>query len=108
MHIHAAENAEQTDNSLARCGRTPSETLRRTGLLDVDLHIAHGTGITEKDVPLLRQGAGRVGVATAPKGYLKFAWGTTPVRALAAGPGFRRVWRRTGPRRTTPSTCGRA
>jgi 5-methylthioadenosine/S-adenosylhomocysteine deaminase len=84
VHIHAAENAEQTDASLARCGRTPIETLRRTGLLDVDLLIAHGTGITEKDVPLLRQGAGRVGVATAPKGYLKFAWGTTPVRALGA------------------------
>jgi 5-methylthioadenosine/S-adenosylhomocysteine deaminase len=54
VRIHAAENAEQTDNSLARCGRTPIETLRRTGLLDVDLLIAHGTGITKKDVPLLR------------------------------------------------------
>ena len=41
------------------------------------------TGITDDDLPLLRDAPGRVAVATAPRGYLKFAWpDTTPVRAL--------------------------
>lgn len=84
VHIHAAENKAQTDNSLARCGRTPVEVLERAGLLDVDILIAHGTGITEKDLAVLRRGGGRIAVASAPKGYLKFAWGTTPIRALAS------------------------
>ncbi|WP_406266123.1 amidohydrolase [Streptomyces sp. NBC_00191] len=84
VHIHAAENKAQTDNSLARCGRTPVEVLERAGLLDVDILIAHGTGITEKDLAVLRRGGGRIAVASAPKGYLKFAWDTTPIRALAS------------------------
>jgi 5-methylthioadenosine/S-adenosylhomocysteine deaminase len=84
VHIHAAENAAQTENSLARYGRTPVEVLERAGLLDADVLIAHGTGITEKDLSVLRRGAGRIAVASAPKGYLKFAWDTTPIRALAS------------------------
>ncbi|KMS91607.1 hydrolase [Streptomyces regensis] len=85
VHIHAAENRDQTDTSLARHGRTPIEILDRTGLLDTDLLIAHGTGIMERDLPLLARTGGRTAVATAPRGYLKFAWPTTtPVRALRA------------------------
>ncbi|MGW0532760.1 amidohydrolase [Streptomyces sp. NPDC003032] len=87
VHIHAAENREQTENSLARHGRTPIEVLERAGLLDVDLLIAHATGLdTARDLPVLRRAAeraaGRVAVASAPRGYLKFGWDTTPVRAL--------------------------
>ncbi|MGW2743385.1 amidohydrolase [Streptomyces sp. NPDC001450] len=85
VHLHAAENREQTDTSLARHGVTPVEVLDRTGLLDTDLLIAHGTGIIETDLPLLARTGGRTAVATAPRGYLKFAWpDTTPVRALRA------------------------
>ncbi|MEU5533211.1 amidohydrolase [Streptomyces sp. NPDC020362] len=85
VHLHAAENRDQTDTSLARHGVTPVEVLDRTGLLDTDLLIAHGTGIIERDLPLLARTGGRTAVATAPRGYLKFAWpGTTPVRALRA------------------------
>ncbi|MFD1657433.1 amidohydrolase [Streptomyces caeni] len=85
VHIHAAENREQTDTSLARHGRTPIEVLEAAGLLDTDLLIAHGTGIVERDLPVLERAAGNVAVATAPRGYLKFAWPTTtPVRALRA------------------------
>ncbi|MFC8087856.1 amidohydrolase [Streptomyces sp. NPDC057340] len=83
VHLHAAENREQTDASLARHGVTPIEVLARTGVLDTDVLIAHGTGITEGDLPLLARADGRTAVATAPRGYLKFAWpDTTPVRAL--------------------------
>ncbi|WP_217235641.1 amidohydrolase [Streptomyces sp. AC555_RSS877] len=83
VHIHAAENRDQTDASLARHGVTPIEVLKRTGILDTDVLLAHGSGIVERDLPVLEGAAGRTAVATAPRGYLKFAWlGTTPVRAL--------------------------
>ncbi|WP_432074700.1 amidohydrolase [Streptomyces wuyuanensis] len=82
VHIHAAENRAQTDGSLERYGRTPVGTLHRTGLLDVDLLIAHGTGLVGSDFEVLGRAAGRIGFATAPKGYLKFGWDTTPIRAL--------------------------
>ncbi|MDI3423305.1 amidohydrolase [Streptomyces luteolus] len=85
VHIHAAENRDQTESSLARTGRTPIETLQRAGLLDegVELLIAHATGLVERDLDVLGAAGGRVAVASAPRGYLKFAWDTTPVRALA-------------------------
>ncbi|MGZ3114915.1 amidohydrolase [Streptomyces sp. H62] len=83
VHLHAAENRDQTDTSLARHGVTPIEILERTGILDTDVLLAHGTGIVEGDLPLLARAGGRTAVATAPRGYLKFAWSTTtPVRAL--------------------------
>ncbi|MEU6122826.1 amidohydrolase [Streptomyces sp. NPDC047123] len=83
VHLHAAENREQTDNSLARHGLTPVEILARAGLLDVDVLLAHATGLdTARDLPVLRRAGGRVAVASAPRGYLKFGWDTTPVRAL--------------------------
>ncbi|MCM2390827.1 amidohydrolase [Streptomyces albipurpureus] len=84
VHVHAAENAAQTAASLEQHGQTPIEVLHRAGLLDGDLLIAHGTGITTEDLEILGGAPGRVGVASAPRGYLKFGWGTTPVRGLAA------------------------
>ncbi|MEV0904823.1 amidohydrolase [Streptomyces hokutonensis] len=85
VHLHAAENRDQTDTSLARHGLTPIEVLDRTGLLATDLLIAHGTGIIERDLPVLERASGRIAVATAPRGYLKFGWpDTTPIRALRA------------------------
>ncbi|MFE9601930.1 amidohydrolase [Streptomyces hokutonensis] len=85
VHLHAAENRDQTDTSLARHGLTPVEVLDRTGLLATDLLIAHGTGIIERDLPVLERASGRIAVATAPRGYLKFGWpSTTPIRALRA------------------------
>ncbi|MFE6173926.1 amidohydrolase [Streptomyces sp. NPDC056464] len=83
VHLHAAENRDQAESGLARHGVTPIEVLRRNGILDTDVLIAHGTGILDRDLPLLQNATGRVAVATAPRGYLKFAWPTTtPVRAL--------------------------
>jgi 5-methylthioadenosine/S-adenosylhomocysteine deaminase len=83
IHIHASENRDQAEVSLERRGVTPIEVLARTGILDADVLIAHGTGILERDIPVLAAATGRVAVATAPRGYLKFGWPTTtPVRAL--------------------------
>ncbi|MFF4781588.1 amidohydrolase [Streptomyces griseorubiginosus] len=83
VHLHASENRDQAEASLAGHGVTPVEVLHRTGILDTDVLIAHGTGILDRDLPLLSRAAGRTAVATAPRGYLRFAWPTTtPVRAL--------------------------
>ncbi|NNN35567.1 amidohydrolase [Streptomyces sp. S3(2020)] len=83
VHLHASENRDQAETSLERHGVTPIEVLARTGILDADVLIAHGTGILDRDLPVLQNATGRVAVATAPRGYLKFAWPTTtPVRAL--------------------------
>ncbi|MDT7841192.1 amidohydrolase [Streptomyces justiciae] len=83
VHLHAAENRDQAHTSLERHGVTPIEVLARTGILDTDVLIAHGTGILDRDLPVLAGAGGCVAVATAPRGYLKFAWPTTtPVRAL--------------------------
>ncbi|MEU5317986.1 amidohydrolase [Streptomyces sp. NPDC021056] len=83
VHLHASENRDQAETSLERHGVTPIGVLARTGILDADVLIAHGTGILDRDLPVLADATGRVAVATAPRGYLKFAWPTTtPVRAL--------------------------
>ena len=67
-------------HSIDRTGVTPIEVLRRAGVFEARVLIAHGTGIVPEDVPTLA--AGRVGVASAPKGYLKHGTDTTPVRLL--------------------------
>jgi 5-methylthioadenosine/S-adenosylhomocysteine deaminase len=84
VHIHAAEHREETRASRARRGLTPIGVLGRTGLLDGRVLIAHAKGTVPEDVPLLQAAAGRVGVGSAPKGYLKVGEHTTPIRLLLA------------------------
>lgn len=86
VHIHAAENRDQTDTSLTRHGRTPIEILEGAGLLDVDLLIAHGTGIVERDLPVLAgcHGARRGGQCAARLPQVRLAddhSGTRPAGA---------------------------
>lgn len=81
IHIHAAEVMSQTEASLASRGKTPIQVLADTGILDVPTIIAHGCGILSQDIPLLQQAA-QVGVAHAPKTYLKLGMGLTPIDAL--------------------------
>jgi 5-methylthioadenosine/S-adenosylhomocysteine deaminase len=83
IHIHASENLDQANVSLERRGITPIEVLAQTGLLETDVLIAHGTGILDRDMPVLAGATGHVAVASAPRGYLKLGWPTTtPIRAL--------------------------
>ncbi|MCA9965220.1 MAG: amidohydrolase [Anaerolineales bacterium] len=81
IHIHAAEEMSQTESSLAKRGQTPIQVLAETGILDLPTIIAHGCGIIPADIPLLQQ-AKQVGVAHAPKTYLKLGSGLTPIPAL--------------------------
>lgn len=82
VHIHAAESRAETRASRARRGLTPVGVLSKTGLLDARILIAHAKGVVPEDLPLLGAARGRVGVGSAPKGYLKQGEETTPVRAL--------------------------
>lgn len=80
IHIHAAENQEQTQSSLAAHGKTPIEILRDTGVLDVPTLLAHLCGATEADLDLLQNY--QTGVAHAPKTYLKLAMGFAPITEM--------------------------
>lgn len=82
VHIHAAEVIAQTEASLAKRGITPIEILEQTGVLLPGTIIAHACGVTPDDVE--RMASAGVGVATAPKTYLKLGMDITPVRDLRA------------------------
>jgi 5-methylthioadenosine/S-adenosylhomocysteine deaminase len=82
IHIHAAEEIGQTQASLQKRGITPIQVLAETGVLDGPVIIAHGCGILPPDIDLLKQAAGPVGVAHAPKTYLKLGMGLTPILPL--------------------------
>ncbi len=84
VHIHAAESRIQTRQSRAQRGLSPIQVLESTGILDGRVLIAHGKGIVPEDLPLLAKAAGRVGVGSAPKGYLKQGEETTPIRGLVS------------------------
>jgi 5-methylthioadenosine/S-adenosylhomocysteine deaminase len=85
VHIHAAEDAHQTQLSVDTRGITPIQVLADTGVLDAGVIIAHGNGIVDADIGLLARHRERVGVTHGPKGYLKYALGRlTPIRGLLA------------------------
>lgn len=106
VHLHASENRDQTEASLARHGVTPIGVLQRTGILDTDVLIAHGTGILDRDLPVLQNASGRTAVATAPAATSSSA-GPPPHRcapcARSASPSDSP---RTAPPPTTPWTSG--
>mgnify|MGYP000741515857 CR=1 FL=1 len=82
VHIHAAETKYETEASLKRFGRTPIQTLEKTGILDNRTMIAHACGATPDDITLLSKYD--VGIAHCPKTYLKLAMDVTPVIAMRA------------------------
>ena len=51
-------------------------------MLDVPTIIAHGCGILPEDIELLKPYHNQLGVAHAPKTYLKLGMGLTPIPAL--------------------------
>lgn len=83
VHVHAAENMQQTESSLARLGVTPLTVLERTGVMAAGAHIAHGGGIVAEDRELLRAHAATTTVACCPKVYFKHDIDPiTPIRLL--------------------------
>ncbi len=82
IHIHAAEEMNQTRASLDRRDMTPIQVLEDTGVLSVPAIIAHGCGLLPEDVQRLARHRDHVGIAHAPKTYLKLAMGMTPILSL--------------------------
>ena len=82
VHIHAAENLQQTQASLEKRGQTPIEVLDACGVLDGRTLIAHGCGLLPGDIERLSPRRDHLGVAHAPATYLRLAMGLTPLRAL--------------------------
>ncbi len=78
IHIHASEEMGQTRASLEKRGLTPIQVLEQTGVLDVPTIIAHGCGVRQDDMPILKRH--ETGFAHAPKTYFKLAMGFAPVR----------------------------
>jgi 5-methylthioadenosine/S-adenosylhomocysteine deaminase len=84
IHIHAAEEMGQTRASLEKRGLTPIQVLEQTGVLEVPTIIAHGCGLLPEDIELLARYRDHVGIAHAPKTYLKLGMGLTPIPPLRA------------------------
>ncbi|ADO74659.1 amidohydrolase [Stigmatella aurantiaca] len=82
IHLHAAEEMNQTLASVSRRDRTPIQVLQDMGVLSVPTLIAHGCGLLPQDVELLARHRAHVGIAHAPKQALKLALGVAPLRAL--------------------------
>ncbi|PTL81928.1 amidohydrolase [Vitiosangium sp. GDMCC 1.1324] len=82
IHIHAAEEMNQTLASVQKRGLTPIQVLEDTGVLGVPTLIAHGCGLLPQDLELLARRRDHVGIAHSPKTYLKLAMGLAPIRAL--------------------------
>jgi len=83
IHIHAAEDRQQTLASLEGRGITPIAVLERCGILEERTLIAHGCGLLAEDIALLTPYRDHLGIAHAPA-YLRLAMGLTPLRALKA------------------------
>ena len=84
VHIHVSETAEQVQMSLDQYGMTPVKMLEETGILESPTLLAHCAHPTEEDLKLLT--GKRVGVAHAPKTYMKLGSGVAPaLKFRAAG-----------------------
>lgn len=79
VHIHVAETIQQTESSLKQHGLTPVQVTEKTGILANDLPaiFAHVCGATPADMELMAKYP--VGVAHAPKTYLKLAMDGAPI-----------------------------
>ena len=82
IHIHCSETHDQVKLSLQQHGLTPPQVLQRAGVLDVPTILAHGIGITDDDITMLKNYD--VAIAQCPKTYMKLAMGTAPVRKFRA------------------------
>ena len=77
IHIHVSEEMGQTRASLEKRGLTPIQVCEQVGLFSQPTIIAHACGALPEDMPILAKRG--VGIAHAPKTYLKLAMGTAPV-----------------------------
>lgn len=80
IHIHLSEAQTENQTVLARYGKTPTQILAETGLLEQPLLAAHGVHLSDQDIELLAE-AGAV-VAHCPASNMKLASGVARLDAL--------------------------
>lgn len=78
IHIHISETPQQVEQSLEQYGMTPVQMLEETGILKVPTLLGHCNFPTDDDLALLAERD--VGIAQAPKTYLRYpSGGLAPV-----------------------------
>ena len=81
LHIHLSEQRAENERCLAVHGCTPTELLRRNGILGPGTTAVHATHLTDDDVAAL--GGSVTGVCLCPTTERDLADGIGPARALA-------------------------
>jgi len=80
LHIHLSENKDEVAVIKARYGVRPPEHLRKLGLFDENLLVAHAVELDHAEIDLFAQH--KVKIAHCPESNLKLASGVAPVPAL--------------------------
>lgn len=75
INIHASENLKENDDVTKRYGKTPTEILKESGILDVHTVYGHGVHLSDSDLDSL----GNQGVAHCPGSNLKLSSGIADV-----------------------------
>jgi len=75
IHIHASENIKENEDVARRFGKTPTEILSETGILNQHTVYGHGVHLSNSDLKLL----GSNGIAHCPGSNLKLASGIADV-----------------------------
>ena len=84
LHIHLAETASETAQSLELYGCRPVEICRQAGILGPNTFIAHGVDLNAEEIALLA--ASGVSSVHCPRSNMKLASGVSPVpQMLEAG-----------------------
>ena len=81
LHIHLSEQRGENEQCLAAHGCTPTELLRRNGVLGPHTTAVHATHLTDDDIAAL--GGSRTGICMCPTTERDLADGIGPARALA-------------------------
>ncbi len=82
LHVHLAETASETAQSMKLYGCRPVEACRRAGLLTTRTLIAHGVELNEDEIALLAEHG--CSVAHNPRSNMKLASGIAPVPQMLA------------------------
>lgn len=78
--IHAAENAQETEQSLAQFGQRPIPYLADLGCLTSRSVLVHMTDLTEEEIALVAESG--AGVSHNPESNMKLACGNAPVAEM--------------------------
>ncbi|GAB1645283.1 formimidoylglutamate deiminase [Krasilnikovia sp. MM14-A1259] len=84
LHVHLSEQRAENEQCLAVHGCTPTELLRRHGLLGTSTTAVHATHLTDGDIAALADGdTGATGACFCPTTERDLADGIGPARRLA-------------------------